>query len=190
MSMDAIRTANAADAKAIARLVNDAYRPQAGHRGWTHEAEFVAGARVRVDQIEHAVAREDAVVLLGLQGPVIIACVQLEQKGVRCHIGMLAVAPTLQGKGIAKQMLAEAERYALTVFSAEMLTMLVLSPRRELIDFYLRRGYQSTGVTMEYPQTTEAGIPRSEGLRIEVLEKRVGVSGEQIDRAMPDNVGR
>jgi hypothetical protein len=50
--------------------------------------------------------------------------------------------------------------------------MAVVSSRSELIAFYLRRGYQKTGVVQDYPLSAGVGTPKFSGLKIEVLEKR------------------
>ena len=47
----ALRLATGDDAEAIAGLVNRAYRPGSGLRGWTHEAELVAGARASGEMV-------------------------------------------------------------------------------------------------------------------------------------------
>ena len=53
--------------------------------------------------------------------------------------------------------------------------MVVVSSRRELISFYLRRGYRKTGSIMDYPLSQGAGIPKNPVLKIEVLEKQSDV---------------
>lgn len=172
MSIDTFRTASKSDADAIAQLVNKAYRPESGVSGWTHESHLVSGGRTSVGQIEAMVSKPDSIILVGLKGSEIVACVHVEKDGSNSHIGMLAVSPALQGVGAGKQMLAHAERYASEDFSSEKFIMVVVSARSELISFYLRRGYQKTGTVMDYPLSMGAGIPKHAGLTIELLEKR------------------
>lgn len=165
------RTATTEDASAIAQLVNQAYRPEPGARGWTHEAELVAGTRTHAGQVQALIAKKDSVILLGLHGPDIVACVHIEKDGSETHFGMLAVRPNLQGAGAGKDMLAYAEDYATRHFRAERFVMVVVSSRKELLSFYLRRGYQQTGAVKAYPLDAEAGVPKREDLEIEVLHK-------------------
>lgn len=171
MIIDAFRTAVPDDAGVIVRLVNAAYRPQTEHRGWTHEADLVEGARVSPVQVLAAVTDAASVVLLGLAASHVVACVQLEPRGSDCHLGMLAVEPVLQGRGLGKQMLERAERHACEHLAARRLLLSVLSAREELIAFYLRQGYRRTGLTREYPVSAGVGTPRGDGLEVEVLEK-------------------
>ena len=84
---------------------------------------------------------------------------------------MLAVNPALQGAGAGKQILTQAEKYALEVFGAVKFMVVVVSSRSELISFYLRRGYQQTGSIMDYPVSQGVGVPKNPILKIEVLEK-------------------
>ena len=85
---------------------------------------------------------------------------------------MLAVNPILQGAGAGKLMLAEAEKYASTVFGSEKFIMVVVSERTELVSFYLRRGYQKTGLVLDYPISAGVGIPKNPEMKVEMLEKR------------------
>lgn len=175
MNRDEIRAAEVADAEAIAQLVNQAYRPDTGAVGWTHEAHWVSGCRISVDQVMDLLLKPDSTILLKIVNSAIIACVHIEKHGGISDIGMLAVNPALQATGIGKQMLAYAEHYARTEYGAEKFAMLVVSSRIELIAFYQRRGYQKTGVLMDYPMTAGVGIPKYSGMTIEMLEKPAGI---------------
>lgn len=171
MTLDAIRPATPADVAAITELVNLAYRPQPDSAGWTHESGLVGGDRTNLAQVAALLARPDSVVLLGLQGPFVVACVHVEKEGQDAMIGMLAVDPRYQTGGVGKQMLAQAEAHAMERFGALRFLMAVVSSRAELIAFYLRRGYVRTGEVMDYPLSAGAGIPLSDALKIEVLSK-------------------
>lgn len=173
MSISVFRTANKLDAEAIARLVNQAYQPKADAAGWTHEADLVDGGRTSVRQVAEIIAAPDSLMLVGLKGLEVVACVHVEREGKHCHIGMFAVNPALQGAGVGKQLLAYAEEQASLVFGAQKLVMFVLAARTELIAYYLRRGYQKTGVALDYTQLADAGKPKLAGLKVEVLEKQL-----------------
>lgn len=168
------RTATQADASAIARLVNRAYRPEEGAAGWTHEADLVAGDRVSVAQVVDAIVHPHTAILLALQGNTVVATVQVEQHGRTGHIGMFAVLPVLQGVGVGRQLLGYAEQYAVDCFGAEKWVMFVLSARHELLAFYQRCGYQATGEVMDYPLLAGAGTPKLANLQVDILEKQVG----------------
>lgn len=165
------------DAGAIARLVNAAYRPAegegagngAGKGGWTHESGLVRGNRTSPDQVENLIAT--SFVLVGSIEATVVACAHIALEGDAAHIGMLAVAPVLQGTGIGKLLLAQAEAHASTTLNADKLVLIVVSARTDLIDFYLRRGYQRTGARLEYPVDAGVGSPIHGQLDLEVLEK-------------------
>ena len=170
MEIDTFRSARPDDAEAIAQLVNQAFRPRTGIAGWTHEAHLVAGDRIDPDRVRQFVAAEGCVLLLGMAGTEIVACMQLERAGTRVSIGMLAVAPDCQGGGLGKAMLAHAEAHAVQRWQVEKFVMRVLPARAELLAFYLRRGYRRSGEVSDYPVNT-AGVPLQAELKIETLEK-------------------
>jgi ribosomal protein S18 acetylase RimI-like enzyme len=173
MPLELIRLATAADAEAIARLVNQAYRPVAGLAGWTHEAEWVAGNRTDTEQVLALLQKPQSRLLLGVRNASLVACVHVERMGAVSYIGMLAVISQLQARGAGKQLLAAAERYASQQFAAERVQMRVLNTRTELLAFYLRRGYQSIGTLSDYPLAAGVGAPRVAGLRVLTLEKHI-----------------
>lgn len=167
------RTATTDDAPIIADLVNRAYRPTPEHAGWTHESELVSGERTNAQQIIELLQRPDSLVLLALDESNIIGCVHLEKDAEHCYIGMLAIDPTRQAHGLGKQLLAQAEQFGKARFNPEQFRMVVVSARQELIEFYLRRGYQKTNETMPYPSDAGVGLPKREGMVIEVLCKNI-----------------
>lgn len=179
MSIDTFRIANEFDAKAIAEVVNRAYRPEPGAAGWTHESDLVSGNRTSAIQVTETLAKLNSVILVGLKNSEIVACVHVEKEGGNSHIGMLAVNPAVQAVGAGKQMLTSAEKYATEVFCAEKFIMVVVSSRSELISFYRRRGYQQVGTVMDYPLSAGVGIPKNSALKIEVLEKRSNIAFER-----------
>ena len=172
MTLDTVRPATAADVGAITELVNLAYRPRPDSAGWTHESGLVGGDRTNSAQVAGLLVAPDSVILLGLQGQAVVACVHVERQGRDAMIGMLAVDPRYQTGGAGKQMLAQAEAYAAQHFGVARFLMVVVSSRAELIAFYLRRGYARTGEMMDYPLSAGAGNPLSDTLKIEVLAKR------------------
>lgn len=172
MPIETYRHAHASEAEAITTLVNQAYQPDPHMAGWTHEANLVLGNRVDRHQVSAAIAKVDSIVLIGLIGTEIVACVHLEKQAAHCHIGMFAVHPAQQGMGLGKQLLAQAESHASTEFGCNTYVMHVITSRTELIAFYLRRGYRKTGLLSDYLSIPGAGKPKISGLYVETLEKR------------------
>lgn len=171
MGIDTFRIARKSDAEAIAQLVNGAYRPAPDACGWTHEAHLVAGKRTHAGYITQLLTRPDSVILVGLKKSELVACAHIEKEHSLSHIGMLAVNPVRQGTGLGKQMLSQAEKYAHACFSSDKFILQVISARSELIEFYLRRGYQKTGEIRPFPHSADAGTPIPPDLNVEILEK-------------------
>jgi ribosomal protein S18 acetylase RimI-like enzyme len=85
---------------------------------------------------------------------------------------MFAVQPGLQRGGIGKAVLAEAERLVREEWRLPLMRMTVIDLREELIAWYERRGYRSTGETLPFPATDPRfGLPKRDDLRFAVLEK-------------------
>ncbi|MGR9014582.1 MAG: GNAT family N-acetyltransferase, partial [Gammaproteobacteria bacterium] len=90
-------------------------------------------------------------------------------------LGMLAVSPPLQGKGIGKQLLLAAEQAAQELWAVNKSVMTVVSCRNELIAYYQRRGYRRTGVSKAFPVNPELWTPKVADLRLEILEKILSI---------------
>lgn len=78
------------------------------------------------------------------------AAVNVEIRGSRGYLGMLAVHPLHQGKGWGQIMMEAAENY----FRRQNCTavdMLILSLRPELPPFYRKLGYEETGIREFHP---------------------------------------
>ncbi len=139
-------------------------------RGWTHEAELVAGKRTSASQITDLFRLGPSVLLLLIDDKT-VATVHVEQFDDGCYIGMLATEPGQQNLGLGKLMLEHAERFAVEQCSARRLKMFVLSSRPELLAFYERRGYARTGEQEAYPVEAGVGTPKSGDLHVLSLEK-------------------
>lgn len=169
------KTATIEDAQAIAILVNSAYRPTGDIKGWTHESELISGERSNAKQVSSLV-RDNSYVLVAVENGNIVACVHVEIHGLNAHIGMLATCPKIQGLGYGKEMLSYAENFASKNFSVTKYVMKVLLARKELLDFYIRRGYIKTDSTYDYPISAGVGSPKVTNLQVGVLEKVANIS--------------
>jgi len=156
-------------AEEICNLVNIAYR---GDVGWTKETDIVEGDRTTILEIKAEIQKDNSFLLIALQDNEVISCVCLEKEDDQVYIGLFSVHPDLQGKGVGKNILLEAEEYAFSTLQVSKLVMVVVSQRVELISYYERRGYIKTGRVEEYPKHLNVGVPKSEGLTIEYLEKK------------------
>lgn len=165
------RAATAADVPEIVALVESAYRGDSSRAGWTTEADLLEGQRTDPDGVREVVEGPGRMLLAERDGD-LIACCQLERRGGACYFGMFAVRPGLQGGGLGKVVMAEAERIAREEWGATSMEMTVISVREELIAFYERRGYRRTGELSPFPYGDERfGLPQREGLAFERLVK-------------------
>ncbi|MFF2145957.1 GNAT family N-acetyltransferase [Kitasatospora sp. NPDC058190] len=168
------RVATVADVPALVELVESAYRGEASKAGWTTEADLLDGRRTDPASVTEAVEDPEGVVLLVERDGELVACCQLERRADRAYFGMFSVRPTLQGGGIGRVVLAEAERVAREEWSVALLEMKVVEQRAELIAWYERRGFRRTGVYSPFPYGDERfGIPRRPDLRFEQLTKEL-----------------
>ena len=166
------RAATAADTDALVALVESAYRGDASRVGWTTEADFLDGRRTGPDDIAVQLARSRSRILLAERDGALLACAHVAVEDGAGYFGMFSVRPNLQGGGIGKALLAEAERVAREEWQMPAMRMTVIDIRDELIAFYERRGYARTGIKKPFPYGDERfGIPKRDDLRFEVLEK-------------------
>jgi ribosomal protein S18 acetylase RimI-like enzyme len=167
------RPATHADTDAIVALVESAYRGDASRAGWTTEADLLDGRRTGADDVHGCIDRARSVILLAERGGDVVACAHVADEDGGGYFGMFSVRPTLQGGGVGKQLLAQAERLVFDDWQLPVMRMTVIDVRDELIAFYERRGYARTGLHKPFPYGDERfGQPRRDDLRFEVLEKR------------------
>jgi ribosomal protein S18 acetylase RimI-like enzyme len=171
------RSATHADTDALVALVESAYRGDVSRQGWTTEADMLEGRRTGADDVQACLGRPDSRILIGerisAEGmPELLACAHVAIEDGAGYFGMFSVRPHLQGAGIGKAMLAEAERVAREEWKLPAMRMTVIDIRDELIAFYERRGYHRTGIKKAFPYGDERfGVPKRQDLRFEVLEK-------------------
>jgi ribosomal protein S18 acetylase RimI-like enzyme len=166
------RIARPQDVPAIVALVESAYRGDASRAGWTTEAEILDGRRTDEDMVAGIVADPDSRLLLAFADDRLLACCHIERHEDFAYFGMFAVAPTQQGGGVGRAVLAEAERLAREDWRVREMHMTVISVRAELIAWYERRGYARTGKTSPFPYGDERfGQPRRDDLEFELLVK-------------------
>ena len=166
------RPANHADIPALVALVTSAYRGDVSRQGWTTEADLLDGQRIDPDVLARDIGRARSRILVAERGGEMLACAHVAEEDGTGYFGMFSVRPDLQGGGVGKAMLAEAERIAREEWQLPTMRMTVIDIRDELIAFYGRRGYARTGIKKPFPYGDERyGIPKREDLRFEILEK-------------------
>jgi ribosomal protein S18 acetylase RimI-like enzyme len=134
-----IRIAGPSDLPRLVELINAAFVVES----------FIEGTRT--DAARLAEQMKKGVILLAEQDegqPFASVCplasVYVEKRGNRGYVGMLAVAPERQGRGLGRRMMREAEAWLRREGCAGV-DLTVLSLRTELPAIYRRFGYVETG---------------------------------------------
>ncbi|MFI5532010.1 GNAT family N-acetyltransferase [Kitasatospora sp. NPDC051853] len=168
------RPAGPADVPALVALVESAYRGDSSRAGWTTEADLLEGQRTDAEGVAAVIEAPGSRLLVAEREGELLACCQLEHRGERAYFGMFSVRPELQGGGVGRQVLAEAERVAGAEWGVRELEMTVIEQRSDLIAWYERRGYRRTGEFSPFPYGDERfGLPLRDDLRFERLTKEL-----------------
>ncbi len=141
-----MRTAEPADATAIACLVNDAFRS---------ERFFIDADRTNPEKVSALL--EKGKFLLWFEDGVLTGCVYTELRGERGYFGLLAVDPQRQRLGIGTRLIAAAEQHCRTA-GCRFMDLTFVNVRQELPAYYQRLGYVENG-TLPFPADQVAKIP-------------------------------
>ncbi len=171
--MLSFRIATLDDIPALISVVESAYRGDASRVGWTTEADMLEGQRIDAEGLRESISTANSRIVLAERNGELLACCHIQkQKNGTGYFGMFSVRPGLQGSGIGKALLLEAERQTREDFLCTRIEMTVIDIRESLIAFYERRGYVRTGIHKPFPYGDERyGIPKRDDLRFEILAK-------------------
>ncbi|MEU9049208.1 GNAT family N-acetyltransferase [Streptomyces sp. NPDC048384] len=168
------RDATDADVDTLVALIESAYRGDASRAGWTTEADILEGQRTDPEGVLAVIKSSEGRLLTVERDGRLVACCQLEHRDDHAYFGMFAVSPALQGTGLGKVIIAEAERQARATWGVTEMHMTVISVRNDLIAWYERRGYRRTGRMTPFPYGDERfGIPQRADLQFELLVKEL-----------------
>jgi ribosomal protein S18 acetylase RimI-like enzyme len=171
------RKARASDVDTIVSLINAANTGDGGAAGWTNELAIWKGERTHVEEIITMLAVPQSMFLLRLNEGEAAGCAYLRKTGDAAYLGMLAVRPTLQGLGVGKQIIAEAERIAREEMRCTVMTMGVITNHRpELTAFYERRGYARTGRIKPFEGTQARRESKASEVRAEWMVKALSAN--------------
>jgi GNAT superfamily N-acetyltransferase len=129
-----IRSAEPKDVAPIVQLVN---------RAFVAESLYIEGERINADGVQELWSRGQF--LLGELEDVLVACVFVEPRGERAHLGLVSVDPTRQGEGLGSQLMAAAEDHC-RVAGFRKMELRFINHRTELERFYTRVGFVPSGV--------------------------------------------
>lgn len=146
-----LKSAELDDIPEVEKLVNLAYRGGLSSVAWKNEHHLVKGPRiVREDLCKYIQSEESKILLLRTVGGALVGTVHLEKHGDEVFIGMLAVHPEYQNLGLGKRLLGSAADVARDRFLCRTAKMFVFGGRNELLDWYRKMGYESTGETLPF----------------------------------------
>ena len=139
-----VRTATVTDVPVLVSLVNAAFAV---------ERAFVDRDRTDVDDIAAFLEKGAFLIADGDDGAA-DACIYVATRGERGYIGMLAVRPALQGRGLGHRMMSAAEQYCRAA-GCRAIDIKIVNLRLELPGFYRSLGYVDAGTSsFEDPKLT------------------------------------
>jgi len=140
------RMAKKADLPRLVEVINAAYSIES----------FLEGTRT---DMEHLPAYLETGIILVLEDAhgEILGSIYAERREERGYLGMLAVDPAYQNRGLAQRLMTAAEDY-FRGFGCPAIDIHVLSLRPELLPLYRRFGFVETGTeAFNYPRTFSGG---------------------------------
>ncbi|MCW2273036.1 GNAT family N-acetyltransferase [Rhodoblastus acidophilus] len=166
-----LRPAQAADVPAVTALINSAYRGGSAN-GWTTEAHLLEGRRIDEPGLSKLMAEPDTIFLLCFDDKTLIGSVQLQKAGENLgYLGMFVVRPGLQGRGLGRWFMEQAEATARRLWGVTRMTMTVIGLRTELIAYYERCGYALTGERLPFPFDDGLSTALVDGIDLAVMQK-------------------
>lgn len=141
------------DIPTLASLINRSYRGDSSRAGWTTEADLLSGKRIDKAELIQLLNDPESLILISHSEDSVFATIHAHHENESVHFGLFAVEPSLQGVGIGKELLAYAESEAIRKWGVSAAIMEVITHRRELIEYYERRGYLRTGEMIAFPES-------------------------------------
>jgi GNAT superfamily N-acetyltransferase len=134
------RVASLADAEALVRLINSAFRV---------ELPFIEGDRIDAEGLRSYMAKGKFLVAEDTAG--LAGCVYVELHGDRGYLGLLGVDPPRQGIGLGRKLMDAAEHYFRDA-RCRAIDLRIISARTPLPAFYRHLDYLETGTAPFAPE--------------------------------------
>ena len=173
------REAENKDVEQLISLVDSAYRGESSRQGWTTEADLLDGRRTFTEEVVDIIGAPSNKIILVENDSELLASVHIKKshssgKINRAYLGMFAVSPRHQNKGIGKSVLQYVEKLVADEWKVQEVEMTVIRQRSELIRWYEKLGYRITGEKRDFPYgDVRYGIPKREDLELLVMVKKV-----------------
>ena len=140
------RVASLADAEALARLINAAFRV---------EEPFIEGDRTNPQGVRAYLGKGKFLLADDASG--LAGCVYVEIRGDRGYLGLLGVDPPRQGLGLGRKLMDAAENFFREA-GCFAVDLRIISARTPLPSFYRHLGYLETG-TAPFAPDVPAKVP-------------------------------
>jgi len=135
METTTIREATGTDAPALVTLINASF---------IVERAFVDRDRTTLDEVSDCLHKGRFLVAEAAASATVIACVYVENRGRRAYVGLLAVDPAHQRRGMGRFMMNAAESDCRS-HGLDAIDIRIVSLRTELPPFYRSLGYVDEG---------------------------------------------
>lgn len=159
------------DIKDVVKLVNNSYRNN-NSNAWTSEAHLLSGKRIDEIRLEKILNNINSQIYIAKYDNNIVGCIQARVENQEIHIGLFAVDSRFQSSGIGKKLLSFAEAESSKLWNINSFVMEVISSRKELIEFYIRRGYINTNLYLDFPKSL-LWCELANDLKLLVLKKEI-----------------
>jgi predicted N-acetyltransferase YhbS len=128
-----MRLATATDRARLIPMINAAFAIE----------KFLEGTRTDEERLAATMEEGEILIAEDSDGR-LLASIYMERRGTHGYLGLLAVDPTMQGRGLGRTLIEAAESRFRAV-GMEAVEILVLSPRTDLPPLYRKLGYEVTG---------------------------------------------
>ena len=142
-----IRVADPEDTEALSRVINAAFRKA--------ESFLIDHDRIDLQTVQELF--KAGTFLVAEENKVVVGCVHVEMRGDRSYLGLLSVNPDGQKAGVGSNLMTAAEDYCAKAGS-HFMDLRIVNVRKELPEFYHRRGYVETG-TAPFTAGLEPKVP-------------------------------
>jgi predicted N-acetyltransferase YhbS len=142
-----IRVADPEDTEALSRVINAAFRKA--------ESFLIDHDRIDLQTVQELF--KAGTFLVAEENKVVVGCVHVEMRGDRSYLGLLSVNPDGQKAGVGSNLMTAAEDYCARAGS-HFMDLRIVNVRKELPEFYHRRGYVETG-TAPFTAGLEPKVP-------------------------------
>ncbi|OQE25257.1 hypothetical protein PENSTE_c006G09354 [Penicillium steckii] len=173
------RIAEAEDAAKVQQLIQAAFRAKDSREEWTADTALNLRFTLDIAYIEQTITDPESNFLVAYDGngEIVGTIGVLKRESDLARIFMLAVDQHRQQGGLGRQILTYAEQYCQRTWGVTRVGLDALSTRRQLISWYVRRGYRETGETKPFPREIYSDLELPDDLCFVQFEKPINPLG-------------